>query len=74
MGALWFFPLEESLDGTVIVDGLTIADSPYEAIHFMSTTASNTITNVSISNTRVVGGVGTFVVQVQSHGLSLIHI
>ena len=64
VGALWFFSLEHSLTGVVDVDGLVIDSSPYEAIHFMTTNQAYTITNVSIRNTVVTNGVGTFVVQV----------
>lgn len=68
VGALWFYALEETLDGVVLVDNMTIDSAPFEAIQFFSDNSSNVITNVSISNSHVVGGVGTFVVQIQSAG------
>ena len=49
------------------VEGLLIIDSPQEAIHFMTTNASNTISNVEFHDCRV-ENVGTFVIQIQSGG------
>ena len=78
VGAIWFWPQQESLDATVNITGNQINNSPYEAFMFQNSTmytgsgvltgnGGNTITNVHIDN-NTVNGVGTYVMQEQAAG------
>jgi hypothetical protein len=68
IGALWFDARDDSMDGAITVDNILIAQSPYEAIQFMSGDFKKTsITNVKISNARI-DNTGTFVLQAQVEG------
>jgi hypothetical protein len=78
VGAIWFWPQQESLNATVNITNNQINDSPYEAFQFQNSTmytgsgvltgnGGNTISNVSIDN-NTVNGVGTYVMQEQAAG------
>jgi hypothetical protein len=68
VGALWFDARDDSMDGAITVDNILIAQSPYEAIQFMSGDFKPTsISNVKISNAKI-DNTGTFVLQAQVEG------
>ncbi|QMU70934.1 discoidin domain-containing protein [Streptacidiphilus sp. P02-A3a] len=79
VGAIWFWPQNESQDGTVNISNNEIDDSPYEAFQFQNSappvgagvntqgSSGNTITNVNLTN-NTVNGVGTYVLQDQAPG------
>ncbi len=63
VGAVWFYALDEDMTGEINVSSTTIADSPYEAIHFIG----SSVTNVAFDNINITN-VGTFVFQLQCGG------
>jgi hypothetical protein len=63
VGAVWLYALDEPMTGAVLVADTVLADSPYEALQFIG----SSVTGVVLSNVTV-GGVGTFVLQLQSRG------
>ena len=79
VGAIWFWPQNESQDGTVNISDNEIDDSPYEAFQFQNSappvgaavntqgSSGNTITNVNLTD-NTVNGVGTYVLQDQAPG------
>jgi len=79
VGAIWFWPQNESQNGTVNISNNQIIDSPYEAFQFQNSappvgsavntqgSSGNTITNVNLTN-NTVNGVGTYVLQDQAPG------
>ncbi|MBC3839934.1 choice-of-anchor D domain-containing protein [Streptacidiphilus sp. 4-A2] len=79
VGAIWFWPQNQSQDGTVNISDNQIDDSPYEAFQFQNSappvgsavntagSSGNTVTNVNLTD-NTVNGVGTYVLQDQAPG------
>ena len=79
VGAIWFWPQNESQSGTVNISNNTIIDSPYEAFQFQNSappvgaavntqgSSGNTITGVTLTD-NTVNGVGSYVLQDQAPG------
>ncbi len=79
VGAIWFWPLEGALPGTVNITNNEIDDSPGEAFQFQNAappvgagvttqgTFGNATSGVTITN-NTINNVGTFVFQLQSPG------
>ncbi len=79
VGAIWFWPLESALTGTVNITNNEIDDSPGEAFQFENSAPpvgtavatqgvnGNVTSGVTVTN-NVVNNVGTYVFQLQSPG------
>ena len=63
VGALWFWASDSAMAGAVRVSDVNLIDSSYEGIQF----AGSSVTNVDFSNVAI-SGVGTFALQLESHG------
>jgi hypothetical protein len=63
VGAIWFYALDEDMDGRIDVTHNTVLDSPQEAVQFIG----SKITGVHVDDLRI-KGTGTFAVQEQAAG------
>ncbi|UKS29077.1 discoidin domain-containing protein [Paenibacillus sp. HWE-109] len=65
-GALWFFALDQPLNGTILVEDNKIIDSNYEAIHFIG----SNISNITFNRDQIIG-TGTYAIENRANGGSV---
>lgn len=66
-GALWFYAVDANMTGDILVEDNQIIDSNYEAIHFVGSSVTRSVTNVTFNRNQIIGA-GTYAMEIRCAG------